>query len=62
VAVGAVHSWARGDGLAAALRVASESGLSAGDLVRRYLRTLDLVDQTGLCRRDALPPVSFTLT
>lgn len=62
VAVKAVHSWARGDGLAASLRVASESGLSPGDLVRRYLRTLDLVDQTGLCRRDALPPVSFTLT
>ncbi len=62
VAVKAVHRWARGDGLAVALRVASEAGLSPGDLVRRYLRTLDLVDQTGLCRRDDLPPVSFTLT
>ncbi|UYP19660.1 DEAD/DEAH box helicase [Rhodococcus sp. Z13] len=62
VAVAAIHRWARGDGLAAALRVASEGGLSAGDLVRRYLRTLDLVDQTGLCRRDALPPVSFSPT
>ena len=61
VAVPSIHRWARGDGLAAALRSASEAGLSAGDLVRRYLRTLDLVDQTGLCRRDELPPVSFTL-
>ncbi|SED66539.1 ATP-dependent RNA helicase HelY [Rhodococcus pyridinivorans] len=62
IAVAAIHRWARGDGLAAALRTASDAGLSAGDLVRRYLRTLDLVDQTGLCRRDDLPPVSFTLT
>ncbi|MEE2033950.1 DEAD/DEAH box helicase [Rhodococcus chondri] len=60
VAVTAVHRLARGDGLAAALGVAADIELSAGDLVRRYLRTLDLVDQTGLCRRDALPAVPFT--
>ncbi|MEU5840750.1 DEAD/DEAH box helicase [Rhodococcus sp. NPDC047139] len=62
VAVPSIYRWASGDGLASALRSASDAGLSAGDLVRRYLRTLDLVDQTGLCRRDELPPVSFTLT
>ena len=62
VAVAAIHRWARGDGLAAALDAAADAGLSAGDLVRRYLRTLDLLDQTGLCRRDELPAVSFTPT
>lgn len=62
VAVAAVYRWARGDGLARALQAASEAGLSAGDLVRRYQRTLDLVEQTGLCRRDDLPAVTFTLT
>ena len=59
--VAAIHRLARGDGLAAALQVASDSGQSGGDLVRHYLRTLDLVDQTRLCRRDALPPVASTL-
>jgi len=54
VAVVAIHRLARGDGLAAALR-AVDSDISAGDLLRRYLRTLDLVGQTGLCERDALP-------
>ncbi|MFD6893695.1 DEAD/DEAH box helicase [Rhodococcus sp. NPDC060086] len=59
--VAAIHRWARGDGLAAALQVASDSGHSGGDLVRHYLRTLDLVDQTRLCRRDELPPMPATL-
>ncbi|MGN5238666.1 DEAD/DEAH box helicase [Rhodococcus sp. SJ-3] len=59
--VAAIHRWARGDGLAAALQVASDSARSGGDLVRHYLRTLDLVDQTRLCRRGALPPVPATL-
>ncbi len=54
VAVVAIHRLARGDGLAAAMR-AVDSDISPGDLLRRYLRTLDLVDQTGLCARAALP-------
>ncbi|TCN52850.1 ATP-dependent RNA helicase HelY [Rhodococcus sp. SMB37] len=59
--VAAIYRWARGDGLAAALQAASDSGHSGGDLVRHYLRTLDLVDQTRLCRRNALPLVPSTL-
>jgi ATP-dependent RNA helicase HelY len=47
VAMRAIHRWARGDGVSAALREAAESDLSAGDLVRRYLRTLDLLGQIG---------------
>lgn len=54
VAVVAIHRLARGDGLAAAMR-AVDSDVSAGDLLRRYLRTLDLIGQTGLCDRGALP-------
>ncbi|WP_435278173.1 DEAD/DEAH box helicase [Rhodococcus yananensis] len=52
-----IHRWARGDGLAAALHAAGTVASTPGDLVRRCLRTLDLLDGTGLCRRDALPTV-----